>query len=168
MSEITLQGNPIHTSGTLPVTGTEAAEFSLTGKDLSEVKLSDFKGKKAILNVFPSLDTGVCAASVRQFNQKVSDLDNTVVICISKDLPFAHGRFCTTEGIENVVTASEFKNYDFSKAYGLDIIDGPLAGLHSRCVIVVDAEGKVAYTEQVPEIAQEPDYEKAIEAIKNL
>jgi thiol peroxidase len=168
MSEITLKGNPIHTSGQLPEAGTIAADFSLTGRDLSEVKLSDHKGKKVILNIFPSLDTDVCAASVRKFNQEVSDLDNTVVISISKDLPFAHGRFCSTEGIENVVTASEFKNYDFSNAYGLDIIDGPLAGLHSRCVVVVDEAGKVAYTEQVPEITQEPDYEKAIEAIKNL
>lgn len=168
MSKITLKGNPIHTSGTLPEKGTVAADFSLTGKDLSEVKLSDYKGKKVILNIFPSLDTDVCAASVRKFNQEITSYDNTVVICISRDLPFAHGRFCTTEGIENVVTASEFKNHNFSKAYGLNIVDGPLEGLHSRCVVVVDTNGKVVYTEQVPEITQEPDYEKTLNAVKSI
>lgn len=168
MSEITLQGNLIHTSGTLPALGIEAQDFTLTGRELSAVKLSDYKGKKIILNIFPSLDTGVCATSVRKFNSEASKLDNTVVLCISRDLPFAHGRFCSTEGIENVITASEFKNHDFSKAYGLDIIDGPMAGLHSRCVIVIDTNGKVVYTEQVPEIVQEPDYEKALSAVNSL
>ena len=168
MAEITLKGNLIHTSGTLPTLGIKAQDFALTGRDLSTVKLSDHKGKKIILNVFPSLDTGICAASVRKFNSEASKLNNTVVFCISRDLPFAHGRFCSTEGIENVITASEFKNHDFSKAYGLDIIDGPMAGLHSRSVLVIDTHGKVVYTEQVPEIVQEPDYEKALEALNSL
>ena len=168
MAEITLKGNPIHTSGNLPEAGSIAKDFELTGKDLAPVKLSDFQGKNVILNIFPSLDTDVCATSVRKFNQQAAGLENSVVVCISRDLPFAHGRFCSTEGIENVVTASEFKNHEFSKAYGLDIIDGPLAGLHSRSVVVIDPSGKVTYTEQVDDIIHEPDYEKAIEAIKSI
>ncbi|HPE86069.1 MAG: thiol peroxidase [Bacteroidales bacterium] len=165
MTQITLKGNPIHTSGSLPSIGSPAKDFSLIGRNLGEVKLSDFKGKNVLLNIFPSLDTEVCATSVRKFNSTAAQLDNTVVLCISRDLPFAHGRFCSTEGIDKVITASEFQNHDFSHDYGLDIVDGPMKGLHARSVIVVNPEGKIIYTEQVPEITREPDYDQAIEAI---
>ncbi len=168
MANITLKGNPIHTSGFLPQTGTKAVNFSLTKSDLSEASLSDFTGKKVLLNIFPSLDTGVCATSVRKFNEKASTLHNTVVLAISKDLPFAMGRFCSIEGIQNLTTLSAFRSADFGKEYGIDIIDGPLKGLLSRCVIVIDESGVVAYTEQVPEITREPDYDKAINALMAL
>lgn len=165
MSKITLKGNEIHTQGTLPKPGSKASDFILTGADLSEVKLSNYKGKKVVLNIFPSLDTAVCASSVRKFNETLNSLDNTVVICISKDLPFAHKRFCEVEGLKNVITASEFKDSNFSDAYGVKITTGPLAGLHSRAVVVISEEGVVKYIEQVPEIVQEPDYAKALEAL---
>jgi thiol peroxidase len=165
MATITLSGNAIHTNGNLPTVGSVAPDFKLVKNDLSEVSLSDFKGKKVILNIFPSLDTSVCAKSVREFNKLAASKENTVVLCISKDLPFAHSRFCTTEGIEGVVSLSEFRDNVFSDAYGLRIIDGPLAGLLSRVVIVVGTDGKVVYTEQVPEIAQDPDFAKAIAAL---
>lgn len=165
MSSIKLKGNPINTSGSLPAKGTKAQDFKLVKSDLSELKLSDLLGKKVVLNIFPSLDTGVCAASVRRFNKDASELDNTVVVCVSKDLPFAHGRFCTAEGLNNVVTASDFREGNFGRDYGVNIIDGPLAGLHSRAVIVLDEQGVVKYTEQVPDIVQEPDYEAALQAL---
>jgi len=164
MATITLKGNEINTAGELPVVGNEAPLFTLTKSDLSSASLSDFKGKKIILNIFPSLDTGICAASVRKFNQEVSDKDVTV-LCISKDLPFAHSRFCVAEGIENVVSLSDFKNADFANAYHTIIVDGPMEGLHSRAVVVINEEGKVVYSEQVPEIVQEPDYAKALAAL---
>jgi len=166
MAKITLQGNAINTISELPQTGVVAPTFNLVSADLSEKTLADFKGKKVVLNIFPSLDTEVCAMSVRKFNEEVSKLENTVVLCISKDLPFAHGRFCTTEGIKNVVSLSEFKDDTFGTNYGVKIVDGPLAGLFSRAVVVLDEEGKVVYSEQVPEIVEEPNYAAAISAMK--
>ncbi len=165
MANITLGGNPIKTSGELPQTNTKAPDFKLTGTDLSTVSLADFKGSKLILNIFPSVDTGTCAASVRKFNEKASSLENTKVICISRDLPFAQKRFCGAEGLENVVSLSDFKDGSFGSSYGLTITDGPLAGLHSRAIVVLDEEGNVKYTEQVSEIADEPDYENALAAL---
>ncbi|RMH60533.1 MAG: thiol peroxidase [Calditrichaeota bacterium] len=165
MATITLKGNTIHTSGTLPGRGEPLPAFKLTGVDLQDKTQEDFKGKRLVLNIFPSLDTGICAASVRRFNAEAEKLANTVVLCISRDLPFAHKRFCVTEGLENVVSLSELRDLDFGDTYGLRIIDGPMAGLLSRCVIVTDADHKVLYAEQVPEIAQEPDYEAALNAL---
>ncbi|HRY99490.1 MAG TPA: thiol peroxidase [Bacteroidales bacterium] len=160
-----LKGNPVNTSGDMPARGESAPEFNLTATDLSLRTLADFKGKKVVLNIFPSLDTGVCAASVRRFNALASGLQNTVVLCISRDLPFAHNRFCTTEGLQNVVSLSEMRSLDFGQDYGLRMIDGPLAGLLARSVLVLDALGRVVYTELVPEITQEPDYDSAIAAL---
>ena len=165
MSTISFKGNPIQTAGMLPTPGTPAPDFTLTGKDLKDVHLADFKGKKVILNIFPSVDTGVCAASTRHFNQAIANRSDAVVLCISKDLPFAFNRFCGAEGLDQVVTLSQFKDNNFSRAYGVDMLDGPLAGLMSRAVVVTDANGTVVYTEQVPEIAQEPNYEKALAAL---
>jgi len=166
MAKITLKGNAINTISQLPKAGEVAPEFKLISTDLSEKTLADFKGKRVVLNIFPSLDTPTCAMSVRKFNEEVSKLENTVVLCISKDLPFAHGRFCSTEGIENVVSLSEFKDDSFGTAYGVKIVDGPLAGLFSRAVVILDEEGKVTYNEQVPEIVDEPNYEAAINSMK--
>jgi len=160
-----LGGNPIHTQGELPKAGTKAPDFNLIKTDLSSKSLSDYAGSKLVLNIFPSIDTGVCAVSVRTFNQKASSLENTKVLCISRDLPFAQKRFCGAEGIENVENLSDFKTGSFGDAYGLTIVDGPLAGLHSRVVIVLDENGIVTYAEQVPEIAQEPNYELALAAL---
>lgn len=165
MAQINFKGNPVHSEGNLPQVGEIAPDFTLTGSDLSSRSLHEFKGKKVILNIFPSIDTGTCAMSVRQFNEKASGLENTVVLCISKDLPFAQGRFCAAEGLENVITLSDFKNDDFSKAYGVKFADGPLAGLLSRSVVVLDEEGKVKYTEQVAETVEEPNYEAALAAV---
>jgi len=165
MAQITLKGNAINTIGNLPEVGTIAPDFTLVKNDLSEGSLADYKGQKVILNIFPSLDTGTCAASVRRFNQEASQLENTVVLCISKDLPFAQARFCGAEGLEDVHNMSDFRTGEFGKAYGVEIVDGPLAGLESRAVVVVDEEGKVIYTEQVPEIVDEPDYDKALAAL---
>jgi thioredoxin-dependent peroxiredoxin len=165
MANITLKGNTIHTEGNLPSVGSVAPDFSLTKTDLSDVSLKDFKGKKVVLNIFPSLDTSVCATSVRKFNAEAEKLNNTVVLCVSRDLPFAHSRFCSVEGLDKVIPLSELRNTDFGKKYGLIISDGPLAGLFSRAVVVLDENAKVVYTEQVPEIAQEPDYEKALNSI---
>ena len=165
MANITLQGNEIHTLGTLPEVGTEAKDFTLVAEDLSEKSLSDYKGKKVVLNIFPSIDTGVCAASARHFNQDASALENTVVINISKDLPFALGRFCASEGLKNVINLSDYRS-NFGETYGLTITDSPLKGLLSRAVVVLDENGTVKYTEQVPEIAQEPNYAAALEAVK--
>lgn len=162
MASITLGGNPINTNGNLPEKGSKAAGFTLTKNDLSTTTLADFAGKKVVLNIFPSIDTGTCAQSVRTFNEKASKLENTVVLCISRDLPFAQKRFCGAEGLENVINLSDFKAGEFGKNYGLEIVDGPLAGLHSRVVIVLDENGTVIYTEQVNEIANEPNYEAAL------
>lgn len=162
MATITLKGNEIHTSGNLPKVGEKAPNFELIKTDLSQSKLSDYKGSKLVLNVFPSIDTGICAASVREFNKEASGLNNTKVLCISRDLPFALDRFCGAEGLENVINHSDFREGKFGKDYGLEIIDGPLQGLHSRAVLVLDEEGIVVYAEQVPEIAQEPNYTAAI------
>jgi len=166
MAKITLKGNSIQTSGNLPAKGAQAPDFTLTKTDLSDVSLKDFLGKKVILNIFPSLDTSVCATSVRKFNAEADKLANTVVLCISRDLPFAHSRFCTTEGLNNVIPLSELRNESFSKAYGVKIIDGPLSGVFSRAVVVLDVSGKVVYSEQVPEITQEPNYEAALKEVK--
>nr|WP_315246557.1 thiol peroxidase [uncultured Flavobacterium sp.] len=165
MASITLGGNPIHTSGELPAVGSQLADFKLVQNDLSVASLSNFAGKKLVLNIFPSIDTGTCATSVRKFNENASNLDNTTVLCISKDLPFAQKRFCGAEGLENVVNLSDFQEGSFGKANGLDIVDGPLKGLLSRAIIVVDADGKVVHTEQVAEIANEPNYEAALAAL---
>lgn len=165
MASITLKGNAINTNGTLPEVGQNAPDFELVNTDLSTTKLSDYKGTRVVLNVFPSVDTGICAASVREFNKEASNLDNTKVLCISHDLPFAQDRFCGAEGLENVINHSDYRTGDFGKNYGLEIVDGPLQGLHSRAVIVLDENGKVMYTEQVPEIVQEPDYSSALKTL---
>lgn len=165
MSTITLGGNAVHTSGELPQNGSAAPEFTLVKGDLSTTTLADYKGTNLILNIFPSIDTGTCAASVRKFNEKAAALENTKVICISRDLPFAQNRFCGAEGIENVIVASDFKEGAFGTAYGLTITDGPLAGLHSRAVVAINAEGNVVYTEQVAEIKDEPNYDAALAAL---
>ncbi len=165
MTKITLKGNPIHTSGVLPNIGDLAADFKLVAVDLSIKSLKDFKGNTLILNIFPSVDTGTCAASVRNFNKKAANLENTKVLCISRDLPFAQNRFCGAEGIENVVMLSDFKTGQFAKDYGLDIIDGPLDGLCSRSIVVINNEGKVIYTEQVAETTEEPNYDLALESL---
>lgn len=165
MAKITLGGNPTHTSGELPQNGTKAPDFKLSRTDLQESTLEDFKGKKVVMNIFPSVDTGVCAASVRKFNEEASKLENTAVLCISRDLPFAQARFCGAEGLDNVQVLSDFNTADFGKDYGLLIADGAFAGLHSRVVIVLDEDHKVIYSEQVPEIGQEPDYESALSAL---
>jgi thioredoxin-dependent peroxiredoxin len=166
MAQVTLRGNPIHTSGNLPAAGSPAPSFTLTGTDLGEVKLEQFKGQRVVLNVFPSLDTPTCATSVRQFNARASQAANTTVLCVSADLPFAAKRFCVAEGLDKVVPASSFRSGDFGKAYGLDLVDGPLRGLLARAVVVVDEHGKVIHTELVGEIAQEPDYDAALKALK--
>ena len=162
MSKITLKGNAINTNGVLPAIGSIAADFKLIAGDLSVKTLGDFKGKNLVLNIFPSVDTGTCAASVRNFNKMAADLLNTTVLCVSRDLPFAQNRFCGAEGIENVIVLSDFNTGQFGKDYGLEIVDGPLAGLHSRCIVVLNAEGKVVYTEQVAETSEEPNYDLAL------
>ncbi len=165
MANITLGGTATQTNGELPSTGSAATDFALTATDLSTKTLSDYSGKNLILNIFPSVDTGVCATSIRTFNKTAADLDNTVVLCISRDLPFAQGRFCGAEGIENVEMLSDFKTGQFGKDYGLEITDGAFEALHSRCIVVIDAAGKIAYTEQVPEIGQEPNYDAALASL---
>jgi thiol peroxidase len=167
MATVTLKGNNINTAGILPTVGTKAPDFSLTANDLSTKTLSDFAGSKVVLNIFPSVDTGTCATSVREFNREASELENTKVLCISRDLPFAHARFCGAEGLDNVISLSDFKAGSFGKAYGLEFIDGPLEGLHSRSVVVLDEKGTVLYTEQVAETTEEPNYKAAIEALLN-
>lgn len=165
MAKITLRGNPISTSGSLPEKGIKAPAFSLVKSDLSTLTLDELAGKKVILNISPSLDTGICATAVRKFNVLAAGKENTVVLAITKDLPFAHGRFCSTEGINNVVTLSGFRDSVFGKSYGVDILDGPMAGLYARSIVVIDEKGKVVHTELVPEIAQEPDYDKALASL---
>lgn len=165
MAQITLKGNPINTVGELPQVGTQAKDFQLVKTDLSVSSLADYKGSRIVLNIFPSIDTSTCATSVRKFNEKASSLENTKVLCISRDLPFAQNRFCGAEGLENVVNLSDFKDNSFGNSYGLSIVDGPLAGLHSRAVIVLDENGVVKYTELVPEIVDEPNYEAALASL---
>ena len=165
MASITLQGNSIHTNGNLLKTGEKAPDFKLIANDLSTKTLADYAGKKIILNIFPSIDTGTCAASVRNFNKKAADLENTVVLCISRDLPFAQARFCGAEGIKNAITLSDFATGSFGIDYKLQIIDGPLAHLHSRAIVVIDEHGHVCHSEQVSEIADEPNYEDALKAV---
>jgi len=165
MATVTLKGNEIKTSGELPQVGSKAPDFTLTATDLSSKSLSDFSGSKVVLNIFPSVDTGTCAQSVRTFNKEASELENTKVLCISHDLPFAQARFCGAEGLENVISLSDYKNGSFGKSYGLNFVTGPLEALHSRSVIVLDEEGTVLYTEQVPETVDEPNYKAALDAL---
>jgi thiol peroxidase len=167
MTQITFKGNPVQTSGELPEVGSQAPDFILTRTDMSDVTLADLKGRKVVLNVFVSVETPVCAESVRRFNEAISQYDNTEVLCISRDLPFALARFVETEGLDNVIPASELRNLDFGRNYGLRVIDGPLAGLLARALIVVDEDGKVIYTEQVPEIGEEPDYDSALQVLSS-
>ncbi|MFT6882099.1 MAG: thiol peroxidase, partial [Marinoscillum sp.] len=163
--QVTLKGNPVNTIGELPTAGGLAPKFTLVKSDLSEVALSDFEGQKIVLNIFPSIDTGTCATSVRTFNEKAAGLDNTVVLCISKDLPFAIARFCGAEGIDQVVSLSAFRDVDFQNRYGVEIVDGPLKGLLARSIVVINEEGEIVYNELVPEIVDEPDYESALNAL---
>nr|WP_294774557.1 thiol peroxidase [uncultured Flavobacterium sp.] len=162
MAGITLGGNPINTNGELPKTGSKAPDFQLIKQDLSTASLADFAGSKLVLNIFPSIDTSTCATSVRTFNAKASALENTKVLCISRDLPFAQKRFCGAEGLENVINLSDFNTGSFGKDYGLEIADGVFKGLHARAVVVIDENGVVKHTELVPEIADEPNYESAL------
>jgi thioredoxin-dependent peroxiredoxin len=163
MAQITLRGNPINTVGELPAVGSPAPAFNLTGTDLGAVSNDQFRGKPVVLNIFPSIDTPVCATSVRTFNERAA-ASGASVLCVSKDLPFAQARFCGAEGIENVKTGSAFRD-SFGENYGVSITDGPMAGLLARAVVVIDADGNVAYTELVPEIAQEPNYDAALAAV---
>ena len=165
MANITLGGNPVKTAGDLPAAGSQAPDFMVTKTDLSDTRLSDYKGKNVVLNIFPSIGTGVCQASVRQFNELAAGKENTVVLSVSRDLPFAHHQFCEAEGIENVITTSEYKDTSFSDNYPVKYVDGKFEGLFSRCIVVVNPDGIVTYTEQVPETGQEPDYEKALAAL---
>ena len=165
MAKITLKGNPVKTIGNLPKLGKKAPKFNLVKSDLSKAKLKDFKGSKVIMNIFPSLDTGTCAASVRKFNEEAGKLENTKVLCISRDLPFAQARFCGAEGLENVITLSDYAKGKFGKSYGATIKDGPLANLLSRAIVILNEEGVVTYTQQVSEIVDEPDYEAALKAL---
>ena len=168
MSQITLQGNPVQTIGSLPAVGMPAPSFKLVKADLSEADLQDFGGKNIILNIFSSLDTSVCAASVRRFNKEAGESPDTVVLCISADLPFAHKRFCEAEGLNDVIPLSVFRSPEFGRDYGVTFTSGPLTGLLSRAVIIINRSGKVAYAEQVPEIGQEPDYDVALFALSQL
>lgn len=165
MATVTLQGNPIHTSGELPATGSRAPDFSLADKDLADRSLSDFAGKKKLLNIVPSLDTPVCAISTKKFDEHAAEHPDTVILIVSADLPFAAGRFCAGEGLDNVVTLSTMRSPGFATDYGVLITDGPLAGITARAVVVLDADDRVVYTELVPEIGQEPDYEAALAAL---
>jgi len=162
MAEITLKGNQINTSGDLPAKGSDAPDFLLVRSDMSNLTLSELKGKKIVLSISPSFDTSICATSVRKFNQLAAGNANVIVLAITKDLPFAHNQFCTTEGITNVITLSGFRNRDFGKAYGVDIIDGSFEGLYARSIVVINEAGKVVYTQLVPEIATEPDYDAVL------
>ena len=165
MATITLGGNPVKTSGEIPKIGSKAPDFQLIKNDLSIVSLADFAGSQIVLNIFPSVDTGTCAASMRQFNQNASQLENTKVLCISRDLPFAQKRFCAAEGLDSVINLSDFNTGAFGKDYGLELSESVLAGLHSRVVIVIDENGMIKYTEQVPEIADEPNYDAALASL---
>jgi thiol peroxidase len=164
MATTSLRGNPVHTVGDLPTVGSAAPPYTLTGGDLSDVSSEDLTGRRVVLNIFPSLDTATCAASVRRFNELAAGLDNTAVVCASQDLPFAMRRFCGAEGIENVTTGSGFRS-SFGDDYGVTLTDGPMRGLFARAVVVVDADGSVRYTELVPDIGTEPDYDAAVAAL---
>jgi thiol peroxidase len=166
MATTRFKGNDVHTSGSLPSVGQKAPDFKVVGSDLSELTLASFAGKTLILNIFPSIDTAVCATSVRKFNESASSVPNATVLCVSMDLPFAHNRFCGAEGLKNVKTASDFRYQDFGKAYGVRLIDGPLAGLLARSVVVVGPDGTVKHSELVPDIGQEPNYEAALAAAR--
>ena len=165
MAKVTLRGQAFNTSGELPKAGQKAPDFSLRKNDLTTTTLKDYEGFNVILNIFPSIDTATCATSVRQFNQRASELENTKVICVSRDLPFAQKRFCGAEGIENVITASDFATGDFGRSYGVELLDGPLHALHARAVVVIGTNGIVKHTELVTEIADEPNYDSAIAAL---
>ncbi len=165
MATVTLKGNTINTLGNLPANGSKSPDFKLVKSDLSTATLADYSGKKVVLNIFPSVDTGTCAKSVRQFNEEAAELNNTAVLCISKDLPFAQGRFCGAEGIENVEMLSDFRDGNFGKAFQNEFVDGPLQALLSRAVVVLNEEGNVVYSEQVPETVDEPNYKAALEAL---
>lgn len=165
MATVTLKGNEIHTLGSLPTVGNNVPSFSLVKNDLSVISNADFAGKKVVYNIFPSIDTGTCAASTRRFNEEAASLENTVVVCVSRDLPFAQSRFCGAEGIENVVMASDYRTGDFGKDFGVIFTDGPLNALLSRSVVVADETGKVIYTEQVAETVDEPNYDNALASL---
>ena len=167
MATVTLKGNTIHTLGALPKTGSKAPDFQLVKNDLSTTSLSAYKGKKVVLNIFPSIDTGTCAMSVRKFNKEAGELENTVILCISKDLPFAQARFCGAEGIDQVEMLSDFKDGNFGRSYQVEFTDGPLQSLLSRAIVVLDTNGNIVHIEQVPETVDEPDYASALEALKN-
>jgi thioredoxin-dependent peroxiredoxin len=167
MSTITLKGTTIHTKGSLPAVGAKAPDFKLTRGDLSDASLADFAGKVKILNIVPSLDTSTCALSAKRFNQEIKKLEGAVVLNISRDLPFAQSRFCKAEGVDAVVPLSELRDLSFGEAYGAAIADGPMAGLLSRAVVVVDAADRVVYAQQVPEIGSEPDYDSALAAARS-
>ena len=166
MAHVTLKGNPVQVEGELPKVGTQAADFTLTAGDLSNATLATFAGKRKVLNIFPSVDTPTCATSVRKFNAQANDVENTVVLCISTDLPFAQARFCGSEGLENVKNLSDFRDSDFAVDYGVAIADGPLKGLTARAVVVLDANDTVLHSELVKEIAEEPNYEAALAVLK--
>lgn len=166
MAQVTLKGNPVQTSGAMPRVGDSAPSFTLTGADLGELNAGQYRGQRVVLNIFPSLDTATCATSVRQFNARASQAANTVVLCVSADLPFAAKRFCETEGLKNVHTLSTFRNPKFAQDYGVAITSGPLAGVTARAVVVVDGNDKVVYSQLVPEIKEEPDYAAALAALK--
>lgn len=166
METTAFKGTPVHTCGHLPHTGSQAPRFTLTRGDLTELRSEELKGRRIVLNIFPSLDTAVCATSVRKFNQLAASLDNTTVVAVSKDLPFAQSRFCTTEGIENLIAASAFRSPEFAREYGIEMVDGPLAGLLARAVVIIDGTGRIIYTELVPEITHEPNYEAVLKALK--
>jgi thiol peroxidase len=165
MAQTKLGENIVNTSGNLPSVGSNAPDFSLATTDLKDVGLKEYSGKNIVLNIFPSIDTRVCSMSVREFNKRATDVNNTVVLSVSKDLPFAHKRFCGAEGINNVVMLSDFRNKGFSKNYGIEMLDGGMAGLHARAIVVIDPTGKVKYTELVPLIGQEPNYDAALNAL---
>ncbi len=165
MAQVTLKGNPFQTAGALPAVGAPTPAFTLTGADLGELSAAQFKGQRVVLNIFPSLDTPTCATSVRQFNARAAGLANTVVLCVSADLPFAAKRFCVAEGLDKVLPASSFRSPAFGQDFGLTLVDGPLRGLLARAVVVLDGQGKVLHTELVPEIAQEPDYDAALKVL---
>ncbi len=167
MTKITLGGKAVHTLGTLPEKGTEAPDVELVDISLGRRRISEFRGQKVLMNIFPSVNTGVCSNSVRKFNEEAAALSNTKVLCISRDLPFSQDQFCAAEGIENVVMLSDYRDGRFGAAYNLTMTDGGFEALLSRSVIVLDENGKVLYTEQVPEIGQEPNYSAALEAIRN-
>lgn len=165
MAQVTLKGNPVQTIGNLPAPGDTAPGFTVVDKELQDIALQDYAGRKVVLNIFPSVDTPTCAMSVRRFNAEIAKRDNAVAVCVSMDLPFAHARFCGAEGLENVVSASAFRNTEFGEHYGVRITDGPLKGLFARAVVVVDENGRVVYNQLVPEIADEPDYDAALKTL---